>query len=126
MAENENKPYEKNMEFVIVRRFRNLENDEDHCYAGVIKDGTYYGSEDNLGDGYSYSDLKSYSTPEACSDIDYDIPDDITDLASLADYILDEWADIVIEDDYEVSDNEYIMDFWKGEEIVYQKKFYKE
>ena len=41
MAENSNKLYEKNMEFVIVRRFRDKESDEEHYYAGLIKDGTY-------------------------------------------------------------------------------------
>ncbi|MCH5311409.1 MAG: hypothetical protein J1E57_05575 [Prevotella sp.] len=123
----ENNRYERIMELNVVRRFCEWDGEREHVYAypALIKDGVYYPFEENVNSVNDYSRLRgTYSNPEKADD-EWEIPEEITDLDSLADWILDDWSDMIIEDGYKAENYEYVLDFWNENGVFHQKKFYK-
>lgn len=114
------------MELNVVRRFCNIEGGDESFYAypALIKDGKYYPFDENA-DPVDYSLLReTYSDTENAED-ELEIPEEITDLDSLADWILDDWSEMIIEEGYIVADYEYVLDFWNENGVFCQKKRYK-
>ena len=117
-------------EFMTIRHFIGREDGENfiQSYPGLVKDGKYYGSGDQLDEVKGPNDFEVYWNPDPRIYLEHEIwelPESISTLGGLAEWILDDWADGIIEDGYDVVNDEFVIDFWKDNHIFYTKKIYK-
>ena len=115
-------------EFMTIRHLngKDIDGTYYHGRAALVKDRNLYFSYDSLDEVNSEADFEYYIKPEDYPDDDIlEIPESVKTLEELADWILDDWSAEIIEDEYDVVNNEFIIDFWKDNHIFYSKKINK-